>query len=151
VVLRDVVEADLAIFFEQQLDPEATYMAAFTANEPADGEAFMARWAKILKNDAIVKRTILFGEAVIGHVVAFQRFGEHEVTYWLGREYWLATEALAAFLQVFQQRPLYARVAADNAASLRVLQKSGFVTIAQERAFANARGEQIDELVLVLG
>jgi len=31
ILLRDVTESDLHIFFEQQLDPEATAMAAFPA------------------------------------------------------------------------------------------------------------------------
>lgn len=39
VLLRDVTESDLPIFFEQQLDPDATAMAAFPSR---DREAFMA-------------------------------------------------------------------------------------------------------------
>ncbi len=35
LVLRDVVADDLPIFFHQQLDPDANYMAAFTAKDPA--------------------------------------------------------------------------------------------------------------------
>jgi len=31
VVLRDVIESDVPIFFDQQMDPEANHMAAFTA------------------------------------------------------------------------------------------------------------------------
>ena len=41
VTLRDVTEADLPIFYEQQLDPEATQMAAFPSR---DRDAFMAHW-----------------------------------------------------------------------------------------------------------
>ena len=41
VLLRDVTEADLPIFFEQQ-DSAANHMAAFTAKDPADRDAFMA-------------------------------------------------------------------------------------------------------------
>jgi hypothetical protein len=33
VQLRDVREADLPVFFEHQLDPEATRMAAFPARD----------------------------------------------------------------------------------------------------------------------
>ncbi len=37
VLLRDVIDSDLPIFFEQQLDPVATQMAAFPAmNREAD-------------------------------------------------------------------------------------------------------------------
>ena len=43
VTLRKVRKADLTVFYEQQLDPEATRMAAF----PSRGrDAFMAHWAK---------------------------------------------------------------------------------------------------------
>ena len=33
VILRDVAEADPPIFYEQQLDPDATEMAAFPARD----------------------------------------------------------------------------------------------------------------------
>ncbi len=33
VMLRDVEEADLPVFFEHQLDPEATRMADFSARD----------------------------------------------------------------------------------------------------------------------
>ncbi len=39
VLLRDVAEEDLPIFFEQQLYPDANWMAAFTAMNPTDRQA----------------------------------------------------------------------------------------------------------------
>ena len=39
-MLRCVIEEDLPVFFEQQLDREANFMAAFTARDPADRESF---------------------------------------------------------------------------------------------------------------
>lgn len=57
VLLRDVTEGDLPIFFEQQLDSTANYMAAFTAKDPADRDAFTAHWTKILGDDSITIRT----------------------------------------------------------------------------------------------
>jgi len=41
VILRDVIESDLPIFFEHQRQPEANRMAAFPARAR---EAFMAHW-----------------------------------------------------------------------------------------------------------
>ena len=38
----------------------------------------------------------------------------------------------------------------DNLASLRVLEKCGFVVIGREKGFANARGMEIEEVVLEL-
>jgi len=68
VTLRDVTEADLPIFYEQQLDPEATQMAAF----PSRGlDAFMAHWKnKIIGNDNIAVKTILFDWHVAGNIVS---------------------------------------------------------------------------------
>ena len=39
---------------------------------------------------------------------------------------------------------------ADNAGSLRVLQKCGFIIVRHETAFAEARGEEVEEIVLEL-
>jgi RimJ/RimL family protein N-acetyltransferase len=155
VRLREVTESDLPIYFEQQRDPVATHMAAFTAKDAADWEAFAAKWAKILRDASLSKRTILFDDQVAGSVVVFVApwSGQLEVSYWLGREFWgkgIATRALAAFLDMVPTRPLYARAANDNIASIRVLEKCGFKIAGYERGFANARGEEIDEVVLEL-
>ena len=149
--LRDVKEGDPPIFFEQQLDPEANRMAAFTARDPADRELFMVKWGKILADERIRIKTILFGEQVAGHIVSHGWFGEPEVSYWLGKEYWgrsIATAALAQFIEVVQTRPLYARAVKDNVASIRVLEKCGFTICGEDRGFANARGEEVEEFIL---
>lgn len=151
--LRPVSASDLAIFFDQQLDPAANYMAAFTAEDPADREAFDAHWAKILGDEDITIRTILFEEHVAGHIACFERFGRPEVTYWLGKDYWgkgATTEALSLFLQQVPARPIFARAAKDNSASIRVLQKCGFTVIGEDKGYANARGREVEELILRL-
>src|SRR6516164_5828371 len=155
VLLRDVTEGDLPIFFEQERDPAANRMAAFTAKDPADRGAFIAKWAKILRDDPSTNQTILFGGQVAGSIGAFVApwSGKLEVTYWIGREFWgkgIATKALAVFLSAVKVRPLYARAAKDNFASLRVLEKCGFTITGYERGFACARGEEIEEVVLEL-
>jgi RimJ/RimL family protein N-acetyltransferase len=155
VLLREVTEDDLPIFFEQQRDPAANRMAAFTAKDPADRAAFMAKWAKMLGDDSSTNRTILFGGQVAGSIGAFVApwSGKLEVTYWIGREFWgkgIATKALAVLLSAVSNRPLYARAAKDNIASLRVLEKCGFTITGCERGFANARGEEVEEVVLEL-
>lgn len=40
--LRPVVPADISILFDQQRDPEAVHMAAFTAKDPDDETAYLA-------------------------------------------------------------------------------------------------------------
>ncbi len=153
VLLRDVADSDLPIFFEQQLDPDANYMAAFTARDPADREAFMAHWAKIRGDAAITTKTILCDGQVAGNIACFEEFGELEIGYWIGKQYWgksIATKALAAFLGHVKTRPLHARVAKDNIASLRVLQKCGFAIRGEDKGFAGARGAEVEEYILKL-
>jgi RimJ/RimL family protein N-acetyltransferase len=150
--LRDVVVDDLLIFFEHQLDPEATYMAAFTAKDPSDREAFANHWKGIMADDTVIIKTIVLNDQIVGHVLSYEESGKPEVSYWLGRAFWgqgFATQALKIFLaEVIKTRPIYARVAKDNLASIRVLEKCGFVVIDEAKGFANARGEEVEELVL---
>lgn len=151
--LRPVEPEDVDAIYEHQLDPEGRRMAAFVSAEP-DRAEHDAHWARIMQKDSIRIRTIVVGDDVVGHVAAFDRGDEREVTYWIAREYWgqgVATAALAVFLQVEAGRPIHARVASDNAASRRVLEKCGFVLERTERAFAEGRGEEIEELVMQLG
>ncbi|MCP4251102.1 MAG: GNAT family N-acetyltransferase [bacterium] len=153
VLLRDVTDDALPTFYEQQLDPVANHMAAFTAEDPADQDAFAAHWAKIRGDDTVIIRTMVSEGTVVGHIAKFERDGDAEVTYWIGKPHWgkgLATAALTQFLTEVSARPLYARAAKDNVASIRVLEKCGFAIAAHERGFAIARGQEIDEVVLKL-
>lgn len=152
--LRDLLDEDLAIFFEQQLDPDANWMAAFTAKDPADRTAFERHWERIRSDPQVIIRTILVGGAVAGHVSSYVEDGGPEITYWLGKAFWgrgIASAALRSFLdQVNPARPMRARVAKDNPASLRVLQKCGFQIIGEDRGFAQARGVETEEYILTL-
>src|SRR2546425_6574213 len=130
ILLRDVAETDLPIFFEQQRDPAANFMAAFTARDPNDKGAFAAHWKRILNDDTVVVKTVLFEGNVVGSVAKFvdKEFGKPEITYWIGKEYWgmgLATQALAKFLPDIGVRPIYGRAARDNVASIRVMESVG--------------------------
>lgn len=152
IALREVHDSDLPVFFRQMNDPEALRMAAFTPKDPADWGAFAVHWAKIRASRDVV-RTILGDGDVLGSTAVYGEPGEREVTYWVDRAYWgqgVATAALRALLAEVRDRPLYARAAADNTGSRRVLEKCGFVTSARARGFAAARGEEIDEVVLHL-
>ena len=151
IQLRDVIEADLPTLFEHQMDTEANRMAGFT---PRNEKEFLAHWTKILADETVVKKTILFEREVAGSVVSFERDGEREVGYWIGREFWgkgIATTALSEFLGHVNVRPLYAHVAKDNVASIRVLEKCGFTVSRRFKAIATDRGEAVEELILKLG
>jgi len=128
VQLRDVLKGNLNIFFEQQRDPDANHMAAFTQEDPADKDAFDAHWKKIMADDTVKIKTILYEGLLVGSVLSYVHSGNTEVSYWIGREYWgrgIASAALEAFLEVQKRRPLYGRAAKDNIGSIRVLEKKG--------------------------
>ena len=141
ILLRNVNESDLPILFEQQLDTEATQMAAFPSR---DRESFMAHWAKIMADESNILKTIVFDGQIAGNIVGWESSGEWEVGYWIGKEYWgngIATKALLLFLSLVKTRPLYAHVARHNIGSRRVLEKCGFKVI----------GEELEEFILKLG
>ena len=150
LLLRDVVEADLPIFFEHQLDSEANRMAAFA---PRERDAFMAHWSRILGDETVTTKTVLFDGAVAGNVVSFDQADKREIGYWIGKEFWgkgIATGALAEFLRRAQERPLYAHVAKHNLASIRVLEKCGFALCGENEDFSTVDGERVEAFVLEL-
>ena len=129
VVLREVEESDLPIFFEHQADPVAYTLADFP---PRDRDAFMEHWANRHEKPTTWQRTIVVDGTVVGNVQSFFRDGVQEVGYWLGRAHWgrgYASAALAQFLPLVPIRPLFANLAKTNVGSRRVLEKSGFVVI----------------------
>lgn len=140
ILLRDVIAADLPIFFEYQRDPVAVHMAAFPARDEA---IFMAHWAKILADETNLLKTIVCDGQVAGNIVSWDQPDAREVGYWLGREFWgkgIATRALALFLEHDTTRPLYAYVVKHNLASRRVLEKCGFELL----------DEKDEEVILIL-
>jgi len=130
-VLRDVVEDDIDVFFDQQNDDEAIRMAVWA---PRGRDAFFEHWRGILGNDELVAKTIVSGDEVAGNISSWPRDGKRFVGYWLGREFWgqgLATKALAELVAELD-RPLYAEVATTNVGSIRVLEKCGFTVVGTE-------------------
>jgi RimJ/RimL family protein N-acetyltransferase len=57
---------------------------------------------------------------------------------------------LSKFLDYIKARPLYARVAKDNIASIRVLEKCGFRITSEDKGFSNARDKDVEEFILKL-
>jgi RimJ/RimL family protein N-acetyltransferase len=153
IQLRNLTGDDLPTFFQLQLDPDANYMAAYTAQDPTDQLAFNAHWSKVLADRTITLKTILYDGQVAGSIMSHTWSGEPEVGIWLGRAFWgkdIAAQALALFLEQQTARPLYTRVNRDNLAYLHVLEKCGFTVSSESKWFSNARGKEVDELVLVL-
>jgi RimJ/RimL family protein N-acetyltransferase len=59
----------------------------------------------------------------------------------------IATAALAELLREVTVRPLFARAAAANAGSARVLLSNGFTRVGEETSYAEARGAEITEYI----
>jgi RimJ/RimL family protein N-acetyltransferase len=136
-VLRRVEPDDIAIFFDQQHDPVAVEMAAVRSRDRA---AHRDHWATILADESVVVRTIVEGGWVVGYITSFIVNGERNVGYWLGRAHGghgYATRALVDFLADVPERPLHARVAEHNPASLRILAKCGFAPVGEEQPDGN--------------
>ncbi|MCM2303060.1 MAG: GNAT family N-acetyltransferase [Elusimicrobia bacterium] len=150
VTLRDVAPADVPILYSYQSDPVANRLAGFIPKKRAP---FYAQWKKILKDPSVEKKLILLDGAPAGYLVCFVRVRpDREVGYWISRDHWgkgVATKALRLFLKEYAFRPLYARVAQHNAASLKVVRRNGFKIIGEDK-FSNSAGENYDEFVLQL-
>ena len=139
VRLRPVERGDLPRMYELQLDPDSNRMAVTI---PRTREAFDSIWAKALDAPNNAARVILVGETFVGYVSCFPADGEVHVGYWLDRAYWgrgIASRALHLLLREVTARPLVATAATSNGASLRVLQKCGFVVRRVEVAPASDR------------
>lgn len=154
IEIRNLTDDDLPALFELHRDPESNRQAAFVARDPNDEAAFMDHWRnRILADPDVIKKAVLADGHLAGWTAHFHRDGKPEVAYWIGtpwRGHGLATTALTALLTEVPIRPMYASAAADNAASIRVLQKCGFRITHTAPAFASARGHDIDEVFLEL-
>ncbi|MBV6402709.1 MAG: hypothetical protein CNIPEHKO_03022 [Anaerolineales bacterium] len=149
ILLRLATDSDLPILYKQQLDPEATTMAAFPAR---DEEAFYAHTKKIMADESVIFRVIVHDEQVAGSIGSWEMESHREVGYWIGREFWgkgIATQALTQYLEVEKIRPLSAHVVKHNVGSKRVLEKNGFKVIGED-SYTNPVGVLVDEFVLKL-
>ena len=148
MILRNVTDEDLPIFFEHQRDPEALRMAAFSSRER---DAFLTHWRTNVLRPENVARSIVVGGLVAGYISSWEQDGKRLVAYWIGREHWgrgLATRALSEFLVLEPIRPLHAFVAVQNVGSIRVLEKCGFRTVAQEN---QQHADGVAEVLMRLG
>jgi RimJ/RimL family protein N-acetyltransferase len=150
--LRPVSEADVPHFFEHSQDEVAIRMAA-PASPAGKWPEFARKWDRIRSDDAFLCRSVLLDDEVAGYIARITQTGVPSVSYWFARRFWgqgLARQALRLFLEEVSDRPLYARVAAGNAASLRVLALNGFVPIGTSGYFSAALGRDVEEVMLRL-
>ncbi|MFF6784663.1 GNAT family N-acetyltransferase [Streptomyces sp. NPDC012510] len=153
ISVREVGDSDLPFFWRNFSDPEARRIAAFTGGYNYDRALFDGHWAKLRADSEVLNRTVVADGEVVGCIAVFGPPDEREVTYWIDRAHWgrgIATAALTALIGLVPTRPLHAYAAADNAGSIRVLEKCGFVVTGHDRGFAQARDAEIDEVALIL-
>ena len=154
VALRPIDDTDLDALFDQMRDPISVQMAAFTAEDPNDREAFDAHMSKVRTSPDVNLRAVTRDGRLVGSIASFVIEGDTEVTYWIDRSVWgqgIASRALAMLLDIVSVRPVFARAASDNVGSLKVLQRAGFTIIGAETSHANARNGEIEETILRLG
>jgi RimJ/RimL family protein N-acetyltransferase len=123
------------------------------ATIPLSAAAFDSRWAANLQDPSITAKAILVDGVLAGNIVCFPRDGQAHVGYWISREHWgkgVATQALRLLLLEVAVRPLHASAAISNGASLRVLQKCGFVVDRIQLSPGSDRYIECEEAVLVL-
>jgi RimJ/RimL family protein N-acetyltransferase len=153
VLLRPLEDRDLDAIYRQATDPESVRMAAFTAEDQTDRRAFLNRMSRLRADTSNSYRVIEVDGAIAGTIASFRIDSELEVTYWVDRTHWgkgIASAALRILLAETPERPVFARAASDNVASLRVLEKAGFRRVGVDRDFAPGRGEEIEETILRL-
>lgn len=132
---------------------DSVRMAAFTADDPGDREAFDNHRRRVLSNPENTFLAIISDGELVGTIGCYRWDGATEVTYWVARPRWgegIATRALFLLLEDLSARPLRARAASDNVASLRVLEKAGFGVLGTMFSYAPGRGTEIEETLLEL-
>jgi RimJ/RimL family protein N-acetyltransferase len=154
--LRRTLPTDVPALFQFQLDPAANQLAG---TKPRDRAAFDARWEEILRDPpnspaGVTPRVIIADGLLVGSINIFPQEDTDSIGYWIVREHWgrgIATRAIALLIGEVATRPLYARVAAHNAASLRALERNGFVITSRCHRPATDRYIAAETVVLTLG
>lgn len=157
ITLRPTLRADVPSLFEIQLDPQGCELAGVM---PRDLAAFEGRWNEILDQDGncvspadrITPRVIIADGLLVGSINIVPEDGTDWIGYWIAREHWgrgIAKRAIALMVREFTRRPLYARVAAHNTASLRALESNGFVVARRIDVAADARHHPGERFILV--
>lgn len=150
VSLRPVVTDDLPVLFEIQLDPEGNRLAGVV---PRDRATFDAAMQRAMGDPGATLRAVIADGVLVGSIARFQRDGRDFVGYWLAREHWgrgIASRAVLLLVDEVRARPLVARVAIHNSASLRVLEKAGFKVAERRWLPASERDVEGEVAYLVL-
>jgi RimJ/RimL family protein N-acetyltransferase len=150
ITLRALHDDDLDDLFRWESDPRAASMAAFTRADPADRAAFDTHYQDVRSDPDNTIEAIEEDGAFAGTIGSFTREGDRELTYWIDPARWgrgIASAAVQAFLRRETQRPLFARTAAHNVGSSKVLLRNGFSKIGEDTGWAAGAGEDVLEYI----
>ena len=155
VVLREVHPNDLPVLFAFESVPAWCTMAMV---KPRTNTKFESVWAKIFEDwdnglTNVFQKTIVVDNEVCGTIGCRLLGDRHEIGYGLGQAFWgrgIASRALGLLLDQVPMRPLYATAASTNAASIRVLEKHGFVIESRRTSPETERNLPCEEVVMVL-
>ncbi len=156
VELRPLHDDDRDAMYEMVIrDTDATAAPGTAADRTLDRSVFDASVAAEIASDDVDLFAVTENGAFVGTAVAFTFEDDREVGFWIARPArgrGVATEALRMLVSREPIRPLYARVAADNAAAIAVLQRIGFAEVSREAAApaAHESGELLYALLPVL-
>lgn len=151
--IRELEAADIDSLYELHRDPESRWIAGFGSKNFDDKEAFLLRMSKISKDNESIYRVIEHEQKIVGNVGKWVHEQRPELMYEIARPFrgiGLATAAVAEFLLLFTERPLYAHTTADNLASQAVLSKFGFTKYEEVLAFSEIRNMEILEVGFLL-
>jgi RimJ/RimL family protein N-acetyltransferase len=150
VQLRAMSTVYLEPLFEMQINEEANQMAVTIPRTP---ENFQDHWRESLVDPHVFARAILVDEQFVGLVSCFPSEGVTQMGYWIDRPSWgkgIATQAVQLLLNEVPIRPIWAKLAASNIASRRVLDKCGFQFLYEHMAPATLRYPECLETVMRL-
>lgn len=155
IVLRRTTAQDLPLLHGWELDVASNTLAG---TKPRDWPTFRARWQQILDDDdgtatGVTPRVIVADGVLVGAINIAPHDGSDAIGYWIAREHWgrgIATRAVTLMLAEFRRRPLYATAASGNLASIRVLEKNGFVLVSRRMTPETPRTIERETLTLVL-
>jgi RimJ/RimL family protein N-acetyltransferase len=148
ITLRALRDDDLDDLFRWERDPAAVSMAAFTRADPGDRPAFDAHYQRVRSDPDNTNRAIEADGALAGMIASFTVEGDRELTYWIDPARWgrgIASEAVRTFIRHETKRPLFARAAAHNVGSSKVLLRNGFMKIGEETSWAAGLGAEVVE------
>jgi RimJ/RimL family protein N-acetyltransferase len=151
--LRDLDDDDLDAIFDMMRDPRAAERAAFTAADPENRAAFDEWMLRQRSNESVSLFVVTENGGFAGTAASFLVDGDREITVWIAPHAWgrgVGASALRLLIAREPERPLYARIAAGNAASLALVAKLGFTEVSRTTTFAPGLGREAEEIVFAL-